>query len=78
MQVNFLWKRVMGTTVLNASAVTASSGKLDTDIRAYAHCGTAPSKYAVKSGTKPLGIVLININVMVRNTSNTVQPVATT
>ena len=62
-QVHFLWKRVMGTTVLNATA--AASGPLDSDIRVYAHCGAAPSVHAPEPGPNPLGVVLININVTV-------------
>ena len=54
----------MGTTVLNAT--TATVGNLDPDVRVYAHCGAAPSLYAVESGANPLGMILININVTVR------------
>jgi hypothetical protein len=61
--VNFLWKRVMGNTVFNLTAVAGT--KLDADVRAYGHCGTPPSKHvpgAVKSAKRPMGLVLININ----------------
>lgn len=68
--VNFMWKRVMGSRVFNATAGAGTA--LDPSVRAYAHCGVppaAPSNLpdAVRSAdtptTSPMGIVLININV---------------
>jgi hypothetical protein len=58
----------MGTTVLNASATSATAGALDPEVRAYAHCGAPPSAHAAataKGATNPLGMILININVTV-------------
>lgn len=56
--VAFLWKRVMGGTVLNVTAA-------DPSVRAYAHCGVPPSTFvppAVTAAKSPMGVVLININ----------------
>lgn len=44
--VHFMWKRIMGRHVLNATAHAAVGTKLDADVRVYAHCGTAPSPNA--------------------------------
>jgi hypothetical protein len=41
--VAFLWKRIMGNTVFNA---TAGALHLDPAVRAYAHCGIPPSPHA--------------------------------
>ena len=59
--VMHLWKRTMGSTVLNASAAAADT--LDPDVRVYAHCGQPPSEHRATTGSNPLGMVLININV---------------
>jgi len=59
--VNFLWKRVMGSTVYNATA----AGNGDASLRVYAHCGTPPSPHAplpIAAATNPMGLVVININ----------------
>lgn len=57
--VSFLWKRLLGSTVLNA---TASSR----DVRAYAFSGAPPSVFAEPScGGAPLQLLLINL----RNTT---------
>ena len=42
--VNFLWKRVLGQNVLNATSTSAA-------VRAYAFAGSAPSPYAAKECT---------------------------
>jgi hypothetical protein len=60
--INFMWKRIMGSTVLNATVNTES---LDPHIRVYAHCGVPPSPHAPKLlglGANQMGLVLININ----------------
>ena len=62
--VNFLWKRVMGVTVLNAS-LTGRLGPADPSVRAYAHCGTPPSPHplvAMEANHTPMGLTLINLN----------------
>lgn len=55
--INFLWKRTIGTSVLNASSTS-------TDVRAYAFTGTPPSPYAAIEcgGNSPLQLLLINLN----------------
>jgi len=65
--VNFMWKRVMGSRVFNATAGAGTA--LDPSVRAYAHCGVPPAAPAnlpdaVRSAdlNVPMGIVLININ----------------
>eukprot|EP00656_Telonema_subtile_P047492 TRINITY_DN5459_c0_g1_i2.p1 TRINITY_DN5459_c0_g1~~TRINITY_DN5459_c0_g1_i2.p1 ORF type:complete len:385 (+),score=75.93 TRINITY_DN5459_c0_g1_i2:28-1182(+) len=67
--VAFMWKRVMGSTVLNA---TANGWSPDPSIRAYAHCGVPPSMHvpsAVSETNAPMGWALVNI----ANTSREVQ-----
>jgi hypothetical protein len=62
--VNFLWKRLVGTGVLNA---TVSGG--DRLVRGYAHCGAPPSPWAAHRGQQSPGeedqvvtLVLINLD----------------
>ena len=70
--VAFLWKRVMGNTVFNA---TAGALNLDPAVRAYAHCGLPPSPHApartvtptkgkplLSTMGSPMGITLVNLN----------------
>ena len=64
--VNFLWKRLMGPTVLNTSV---SGGDADPEsdgpsVRGYAHCGTAPSPFRPNAtgGAPPLTVLLVNLD----------------
>jgi hypothetical protein len=65
--VHFLWKRVMGKAVLNATAVVRVNGTavvraLDPALRVYAHCGRVSSVHGASSDENPLGITMINID----------------
>ena len=59
---NFLWKRLLGPSVLNASFVNSRNRTL----RAYSFCGKAPSPHRAvlgeHSGPQQLGLILINLN----------------
>jgi hypothetical protein len=67
----FMWKRIMGDTVLNATMPTAATA-LDPSVRVYAHCGDPPSVHAVgavdgveglgRVRASMMGLVFININ----------------
>ena len=63
--VIFMWKRVMGSVVLNATAAAAVTTQLDADVRVYAHCGSPASEHAAITTANPLGVILINTNVTV-------------
>lgn len=52
--LNFLWKRTVGTGVLSTSVVGSKN------VRAYAHCGSAPSPYKIDH--EGVTAVLINLD----------------
>ena len=60
--VTFLWKRIVGNSVLNAT-LSMSTPKT---VRAYAHCGKPPSAFHVsgwENGEKTAGtLILINLD----------------
>lgn len=55
--VNFLWKRVLGATVLNATLAESRNGTL----RAYAFCGAPPSPHRPAATANAIGLLLINL-----------------
>lgn len=52
--LNFIWKRTVGTHVLSASVIGSKT------VRAYAHCGSAPSPHKIQN--TGVTAVLINLD----------------
>jgi len=53
--VGILWKRLVGTAVLNASLILNSKEDASKDVHAYAHCGRA-------DGAANVVVVIVNIS----------------
>lgn len=69
--VNFLWKRLMGLTVLSTSVLGGQVNPVHPStrqtVRGYAHCGSAPSPFsphrlAARGGAPPLTVLLVNLD----------------
>lgn len=54
--INFLWKRTVGMRVLRADVVGSKT------VRAYAHCGSAPSPHKIQENDTGATAVLINLD----------------